>query len=228
MSRVSCNLSSCFLCSSCIPEWKEAIGASKQTLQFKKGKQIFQEGDKVKGIFFIYSGSVKVYKHWNAGKELILRFARAGDILGHRGFGGDDIYPISATALEETKLCFISNKFFDASLKTNPGFTYKLLQFYASELQEAEKRMRNLAHMDVKGRIAGALLHIANVYGLNEDNFIAASLSRQDISSYAGTRYETVFKFFRELSRKKIISVSGKNIKINKPGQLRKFIATRS
>lgn len=224
MQYGSCNLSNCFLCSSCIPEWKEAIAVNKKTLIFKKGKKIFSEGDKVNGIFFLYSGSVKVHKLWMANKEIILRFATQGDILGHRGIGGDDLYPISATALEDTSVCFITNQFLEASLKTNHELTYKLMHFYATELQKAEKRMRDLAHMEVKGRIADALLEIASLYGFSHDKFIAASITRQDISSYAGTTYETVFKFFTELTNSNIISTSGKNIKINKPEQLRKFI----
>lgn len=224
----TCNLSSCFLCSSCIPEWKDAIELKKLTIHYKKGKQVFNEGDPVKGIFFVYSGSVKVYKEWINNKELILRFAKGGDVLGHRGLGGDNTYPVSATCLEEIRLCFITNDFLEISLKTNPGFTYKLMQLYAAELQKAEKRMSDLAHMEVKGRIADALFQIAELYGYNDNKYIAASVTRQDISSYAGTTYETVFKFFTELSKKRIISTSGKNIRINKPDQLRKFIASES
>src|SRR5689334_14516951 len=120
MPETACNLSDCFLCRSCLPEWKSAIGTKKKTIQFKKGQQVFHENDKVEGIFFVYSGSVKVYKKWTANKELILRFARAGDVLGHRGLG-DDIYPVSARTLEEARLCFITNDFLDASLKINPN-----------------------------------------------------------------------------------------------------------
>ena len=223
MQAVSCNLEDCFLCRFCIPEWKEAIAVKKTTLLVKKGKQLFREGENVKGIFFIYSGSVKIHKQWTDGKELVLRFAKAGDIAGHRGLGGGDHYPVSATALEDTKLCFIANDFLEATLKTNHGLTYTLLQFYAAELQKAEQRMRDLAHMEVKGRVAGALLEIAGFFGLDKDKFIAVPITRQDIASYAGTTYETVFKFFTELVGAKIISTSGKNIRIHEPEKLKKY-----
>ena len=176
------------------------------------------------GIFFISSGSVKVYKKWTEDKELIVRFARTGDILGHRGIGGSHRYPIGAAALESTKVCFISNNFFEATLKINNSLTYQLMQFYAMELQQAEKRMRDLAHSEVKGRIAQALLEISALFGLDKDRYFAVPINRQDIASYAGTTYETIFKFFKELTRKGIISTSGKNIRINQPAKLKKFI----
>ncbi|HEV7620198.1 MAG TPA: Crp/Fnr family transcriptional regulator [Flavisolibacter sp.] len=209
------------MCSFCIPEWKELIALNKRTILIKKGKQIFIEGEKVNGIFFLYSGFVKVHKQWGDQKDLILRFARQGDILGHRGLGGTNLYPISATAMEDSKVCFITNEFLETTLKTNPDFTYQLMHFYASELQKAEHRMRNLALMEVKGRIAEALLDLARL-AIMPDNTIV--INRQDIASYAGTTYETVFKFFKELEKKGIITTSGKTIKINQPDELGSLI----
>lgn len=207
-----------------MPEWKDIIALKKKTIVLKKGKHLFLEGEKVKGMFFMYEGSVKVHKQWIDNKELIIRFAKAGDIVGHRGLGGSETYPISATALEDAKACFIPNDFLEVTLKTNPTFTYRLMHLYATELQKAEERMRSLAHMEVKGRIAGALLEIAGFFGLNKEKYIAVKVTRQDIASYAGTTYETVFKFFTELTHAKVISTDGKSIRINNPEKLKQFV----
>ena len=226
MQASSCNLSVCFLCRHCVTEWKEIIAIKRSTVPVKKGKTIFREGEKVEGIYFVYSGSVKVHMQWGGQKELILRFAKAGDILGHRGLGAGDMYPITATAMEDTQVCFITNDFLEASLRTNPSFTYSLLQFYTAELQKAEKRMRDLVHMETKGRIAEALLSIAEFFGQQKDKYIAVTITRQDIASYAGTTYETVFKFFTELAAGKIITTEGKKIRINRPDLLKKYISS--
>jgi len=224
MKNETCNVSSCFLCSHCIPEWKELVAIKKRTLRFKKGEQLFSEGEKVTGIYFMYSGSVKVHKHWIDQKELIIRFTKAGDILGHRGLGTGDLYPVSATALEDSKACFISNSFLDTILKADHAFTYRLMQFYAAELQKAEMRMRNLALMEVKGRVAETLLELLAVFGTNKSKYISVPVTRQDIAAYAGTTYETVFKFLKMLTTAKIISASGKSIRINNADKLRGFI----
>ncbi|MBL7697303.1 MAG: cyclic nucleotide-binding domain-containing protein, partial [Chitinophagaceae bacterium] len=105
MQTTHCDLKSCFLCSQCLPDWRELIAQKKQTLIFKKGARIFSEGDRVNGIYFIYEGSAKVHLHWDAEKDVILRFARQGDVLGHRGLGERAVYPISATTLEPAKVC---------------------------------------------------------------------------------------------------------------------------
>ena len=192
----------------------------KETRLIKRGKPLFSEGEKVEGIFFIYSGVVKIHVPWADGREMIIRFARSGEIAGHRGLGGNAVYPISATALEDTLACFIPNEFLELSLKANPSLTYTLMHFYAMELQKAEKKMRELTHMDVKGRIAGALLELAETFGVNEKGFLALVLTRQDIAAFAGTTYETVFKYFTELTTAGVITTVGKDIKINQPEKL--------
>ncbi|MEP7279886.1 MAG: Crp/Fnr family transcriptional regulator [Bacteroidota bacterium] len=224
MKKESCNVKSCFLCSHCIPEWKELIALKKTTLRFKKGEFLFREGEKVTGVYFMYSGAVKVHKQWVGQKELVLRFIKAGDMLGHRGLAAGNLYPVSATALEDTRVCFISSSFLEATLKSDHAFTYRLMQFYAAEMQKAEMRMRNLALMEVKGRIAGTLLELLEVFGTNKNEYIAVAVNRQDIAGYAGTSYETVFKFLKMLTSAGIISAAGKSLRVNNTDKLRAFI----
>ncbi len=221
MTELACDLDRCFLCRHCLPEWKEVTALKKKTFFIKKGKPLFSEGDKVEGIFFLYSGAVKIHAPWPDGREMIIRFARGGEIVGHRALGGYAVYPISATALEDTTACFVSNAFFELSMKTNAALVYTLMHFYATELQKAEKRMRDLTHMDVKGRIAGALLELLEIFGTNGEGFLGVTLTRQDIAAYAGTTYETVFKYFTELTAAGVITTVGKDIRINEPERLR-------
>lgn len=202
------------MCSLCINEWLPAIGANRVNYEVKKGEMIFKEGDAVNGIYFVYEGKVKVHKHWDDEKELIIRFAKKGDIFGHRGLGSDLYYPVSATALENTTVCFIEKDFFYATLKINNEFLFKLMLFFADELKVSEQRMRDLAHMQVKGRIAYALSVLKNKFGTDADGNIDIRLSRQDFASYTGTTYETVFRLMNELTEEKIIRVSGKDIAI--------------
>ena len=154
---------------------------------------------------------------------MILRFAKQGDILGHRGFGNTDVYPVSATALQNVSACFIETDFFLKTLKVNPDLTLMLMMFYSGELQEAERRMRDLAHMDVKGRIADTFLMLQNRFGTDEAGCINIELTRQDIASFAGTIYETFFKVVSEMARGKIIKITGKKIKLLKLSKLETF-----
>lgn len=221
----SCDLKSCFLCRGCLKEWLPAIETHKQNLLFKKGEIIFEEGNPVKGIYFLYKGRVKVQKRWGKEKQLILHFAKEGDIIGYRGFVNEKVYPVSASALEEVILCFIDIPFFETTLQVNHKLTYTLMQFYANELQYAERRMGNLAHMEVKGRVAETLLMLKRDFGQNSEGFINITLTKQDLAAYAGTTYETFFRMINELEKEKIVRFSGKDIAILKESKLQELIA---
>jgi CRP/FNR family transcriptional regulator len=216
MKKVSVidNEESCFLCKNCLKEWIPAILAHKKNYKVKKSEVIFKEGDPVKGVYFVNSGVVKVHKRWGAEKELILRFASEGMIFGHRALGGDGIYTISATAVQEGIVSFVDTDFFETTLKVNADFTYKLLMFLAYDLRVSERKTRNLAHMPVKGRVAEALIDLKNQFGTTPQGFINIELSRQDLASFSGATYETVFRVINELVNDGLLEVSGKSIKI--------------
>lgn len=211
-NKKSCDLKGCVLCRQCMTDWLPAIDVNRKSFHFKKGELLFKEGDTMTGMFFINTGLVKVHKHWNNDKELILRLARTGDIVGHRGMGTDTIYPVSGTALEPTDVCYIDLDFFNSTLKVNPEYSYNLLMFFAAELKESEKRMRNLAHMSVKGRIANALLYLRQKFGVTAQGRIDINLSRQDLASYTATTYETLFRIMNELVAENSIKTDGKSI----------------
>ena len=224
-SKKGCDLKSCTFCKLCLNEWLPAINLNRKTLEYKKGEVIFSEGEKVEGIYFVYSGAVKVHKKWGVDKELIIRFAKKGDIFGHRGMGNSANYPISATAIENVTACFINLDFFLTSLTVNHTYAKQLILFFADELQESEKNMRNLAHMSVKGRVASALLRLKDKFGVTEKGYINMTISRQDIASFAGTTYETVFRVLCDFEDHGVITLDGKNITLKNIEELKKCLS---
>lgn len=212
-SKHDCDLNSCFFCTLCLKDWLPAIDTHRKTFHYKKGELIFNEGDPVAGVYFVYKGIVKVHKQWG-DKELIIRFANQGQIFGHRGLGHNNIYPVSGTAIEPTEACFIDIDFFNTTLKVNHEFLLNLMLFFADDLQESERRMRNLAHMPVRGRLAQALVAFEEKFGKTKEGFINIRLSRQDIASYVGSTYETIFRLMNEFVEEGLVEVSGKDIVI--------------
>jgi CRP-like cAMP-binding protein len=89
--------------------------------------------------------------------------------------------------------------------------------FFAAELKESERRMRNLAHMPVKGRIAQALTRLQEKFGKDDEGFIALPVNRQDFASYLGATYETTFRLMNEMEAEGLIRVEGKKTAILQP-----------
>jgi CRP/FNR family transcriptional regulator len=213
-AKISCDLQTCFFCTNSLKEWLPAIEQVRQTYKFSKGEKLFEEGQQVGGIYFVNSGIVKVHKKWGDEKELILRFAADGEIVGHRGIGVEYVFPVSGTAITDVTACFIDIDFFFNSLRVNTDLLYKLMMFFAAELQESEKKMRDLVNLSVKERVLKSLHFLEKKFGKTEEGFININISKQDLASFVGTTYETYFRVMNELSAEGVIKATGKKIKL--------------
>ncbi|MCF3109718.1 Crp/Fnr family transcriptional regulator [Niabella sp. CC-SYL272] len=205
-----------FLYRMCLQEWWPALDVHCRIIPYKKGASIFKAGDPVTGIYFVIDGIVKVFKHWEQGKDLIIRFAGPDDILGHRGISThSSVYPVGAIAISAGTLCFIDMEFFRKTLAVNPALLHAFMLFFADELQLSERRMQELVHVSVRTRTAKAILEIQTKIGSVTAAGPVVAISRQDLSAYIGATYETVYKFLLEFSEQGWIRTVGKELMLN-------------
>jgi CRP-like cAMP-binding protein len=177
------------------------------------------------GIYFIYQGKVKVTISGANDKEQIVRLAKEGHILGHRGYGGES-YPIGAEALEDSSICFVTNELLYDTFITNPEFTYHLMMFYSRELRKSEQRIKYLAQMNVREKVAFALIYLVDTFGLNQtEKTLNIALSRNEIGSIIGINADQVSREISKLKKDNVLNTKGKKIIINNFDQLQEIIA---
>ncbi|WP_245574770.1 Crp/Fnr family transcriptional regulator [Gaetbulibacter saemankumensis] len=196
----------------------------KNTLSCKKGQQFIIEGAPVNGLFFILKGTVKVFRTGINGREQIVRFAKEGEIIGHRGFGTEEYYSIGAIALQDSVLCYFSKGSLQDVLLKNPMFTYDMMLFYANELNRSENKVKSISQMTVRERVIDTVLYIHRKFG-DLRGFINLPLSRREYANYAGTTEEQVIRVFSALKKEGLIIAQGKKIGVNDINLLKKEIS---
>jgi CRP-like cAMP-binding protein len=208
----------------CSAEWLPIFDLNKSTIHVKAKERIFNEGDLVKGIYFIEEG--KVLSGFNGKDEKIIRIASNDMILGHRGINYKH-YHISSEALTDTTLTFLPINIFLKIVKANPNMAVYLLNFFIEELREAEERMDSLLNFDPKKRVALVLLKLIDCFGYinKKSDLLSFTLSRADIANMVGTTYETVIRTLANFEKLKYIELVGKEIAIKDISKL-KEIAT--
>lgn len=207
----------------CSKEGRELFEANKQIFFYSEGRRIFNEGEQVKGIYFIESGMVKVLSLSYDNSEKIIRFASNQMILGHRGWN-TKIYPISAESLTDTVVTFLPSEIFNTIIKDNSEMAAYLINFLSDEIRDSEQRMKNLLIPDPKVRIAIVLVKFIDDFGYNKErgeNLLFYTLSRSDIANFCGTTYETVIRTLAHFKKNKIIDLLGKEIAISDEKKLR-------
>lgn len=197
---------------------------TRKELKCKKGQQFIMEGASVTGLFFLLRGKVKVLRTGLHGKEQIVRFATPGEIIGHRGFGTEETYPISAIALVDCTLCYFSKEILQQTLREYPGLTYDFMLFYANELNRSEVRVKSLSQMTVRERVIDTLLYINRKFG-QTNGFSSLLLSRREYADYAGTTEEQVIRMFSILKKEGLLITKGKRVGISDIDLLKKEIS---
>ena len=59
-----------------------------------------------------------------------------------------------------------------------------------------------------------ALVALEEKFGKTVEGYIDIHLSRQDIASYVGSTYETIFRLMNEFIEEDLVEISGKDITI--------------
>ncbi len=209
----------------CSEEWLPIFNLNKQTINVSAKERIFNEGDSVKGIYFIEHGKVKVLSKFNSKDEKILRIASSDSILGHRGIHYKH-YHISSEALIDTTLTFLPMDIFIKIIKANPDMAIYLLNFMTDELKEAEERMKNLLILNPKTRVALILIKLIDCFGYANENskLLSFTLTRSDLANMAGTTYETIIRTLSAFEELKLIELVGKEIAIKNEKKLKAFV----
>ncbi len=223
------------ICEQCIVRAKSAfknlttleyqnLYAQKVCKFYKRGEIIYQEGHRLRGVYCVYQGKLKLYKIGPEGKEQIIRFALPGDLIAFRAILSQESACMTAQAIEDAVLCHIPAKTFLDLARENPNFSMHLIQISCKELNESNKFIVDLAQRPVKIRLAQTLLLLLDTFGVDKDGFIDVILTREEIASIVGTATESVIRYLSELKKNGLIQLNSKKIKILKPNELEKMI----
>lgn len=190
------------------------ISDSKTLKIIKKGETIFSEGEKLNGVFCIRNGVSKLSKMSDNGKDQIVKIAAKGEILGQRSVVSDQITNLSAIALNDMTVCYIPKSELEDSLNENTQFTKAILKQMAQDLKAADDVIVSMAQKSVKQRIAEALVYLHDNFGVDNEGYIAMTLSREDIANVVGTAKEACIRTLSSFKKEQLISTTGKRIKI--------------
>ncbi len=168
---------------------------------YETGENIFLEGDKSKGIYFVMQGTVKIYKSSKEGKEQILKLIYAGDSFNDVTVFTNDINPASADAVTNVKLYLLSRENMISLIYKYPEISLNIIKSMTEKLRYLTGRIEDLSLKHTQERIAKILLL-----------FEGKKLSQKIIADIAGTAREVVSRALKAFSSKGIIKIDKRDI----------------
>jgi CheY-like chemotaxis protein len=193
----------------------EELYKSSEERTLRKKDTVFMEGDRSFFIYQVKSGSVKLFKTNEIGKEVILKIAGPGEFFGYLAVMNDGYFTESASAMETTVIRIISRGDFLKALYEKKEIASFLLHLMAGQISEAEDRLMKMAYNSVRKKVAEALLFVYKQKSNDDGSHDPViNILRDDLAGIAGTAKETAIRTLADFREEKLISISDRSIKL--------------
>jgi len=184
-----------------------------QIRSFPKNTVFINEGDRGDSLFVIISGRVKVYVSDSQGREMILDIDGPGQYVGEMALDGR---PRSASVmtLEATTCAMVTRDALKDAIVANPDLAMALIEKLIDRARIATDTVKNLALMDVYGRVARLLLSLAR----ERDGklVVPERMTQQDIADRVGASRDMISRIFKDLTTGGYVTVVDRQITLNR------------
>ena len=190
-----------------------ALAALGRLRTYPKNTVFITEGDSSDSVFVILAGRVKVFISDSEGHEMILDTQGPGEYVGEMALDGK---PRSASVmtLEPTTFSVIGRDPVREAIRHNPDFALDMISRIIDRARIATNSVKDLALLDVYGRVARLLLNMAqDVEGKLQ---IPDKITQQEIAERVGASRDMVSRIFRDLTAGGYIRVDNRIITITK------------
>jgi CRP-like cAMP-binding protein len=200
----------------------EEVGLRAVERRFGPKDTIFTPGDPDDQLYFVLSGTVRLYKIYGEYKEATTAMLRDGGIFGKINLVEGRWQDVFAEAVTEARVASIQKASIERAVKNEPEFALKLFSSLSERLRQSDEVIESLLHREVSTRLATLLVNLSERFGEENGSSVALDvrLTHQDLANMIASTREAVSKVMSELQRDDIIEARSRKITIINKGAL--------
>ena len=174
----------------------EALLAQMSPARMERGDILFREGEVGDSLYVIGEGKIKLGRSSSDGRENLVAILGPGEMFGELSLFDPGPRTMTATAVAETQLLGLGNDSLTGLLTGRPEVAKALLAALAQRLRRTNEHLADLVFTDVPGRVAKALLDLAERFGrpVEEGVMVSHDLTQEELAQLVGASRETVNK----------------------------------
>ena len=176
---------------------------SSSEFKYKKGTEIFGEGEPAEYIYQLVEGAVQTYKLLSDGRRQIGAFHLPGDIFG---LANEPLHRFTAEAIIKSTVRVVKRESLAREAKSDPAIARTLIEMTTNSLRHVENHLLLLGRQSASERVAAFLLEM-NARMTSES--IALPMTRRDIADYLGLTLETVSRALSAYQEKGYLKTAG-------------------
>lgn len=171
--------------------------------RYRRGELIMEQGQKSNSLYILLSGRARVLASDARGREIILAVLQPGDYVGEMSLIDNEPHSATVRAEVQTDMLVLGRADFARCLPENSSLSYAIMRGLVQRLRNADRQIESLALLDVYGRVARALLEMAETVG--DRRMIRGKVSRQDLAKTVGASREMVSRVMKDLEDRALI-----------------------
>ena len=201
-----------------------ALRAMVLVVKLDRGERLFAEGTEGDKLYIIITGKIKLTKAAPDGRENLLSVHGPGEMFGELSLFDPVPRTASATAVTDAELAGLAHDDVRAWLSTRPEVAMHLLQALAQRLRRINEVKADLVFTDVPGRVAKALLDLAERFGVQNSEGIQVNhdLTQEELAQLVGASRETVNKALADFAARGWVQLAAKSVLVVDTDRLRK------
>ncbi len=191
-----------------------ALRASMTEQTTPRGTVIFAEGQIGDHMYVIVEGKVKLGHASPDGRESLMAVLGPGEIFGELSLFDPGPRAASATALTDARVLALGNMSLRSWLAGRPEVAEALLAALARRLRRNNETLGDLVFSDVPGRVAKALLDLADKFGeVTADGILVKhDLTQEELAQLVGASRETVNKALADFAQRGWLRVDQREV----------------
>jgi CRP-like cAMP-binding protein len=190
-------------------ELSRRLFAKGHTLSLAADQTLFLAGDEGDGCYRVEDGLLKASVAAPNGGERILAIMGPSSVVGELSMIDGAPRSASVTALRDSKLCFVSRADFAAFGQASPEVYRHVMNVLARRLRDTNDALAASSFLSVKGRVARALLSLAEAFGRDVGGgriLIRQKVTQSDLAAMAGIARENVSRVLKDWTTHSLIS----------------------
>jgi CRP/FNR family transcriptional regulator, cyclic AMP receptor protein len=195
-----------------LPAELRSLAARGVVRSYPKKAVLINEAEIGDSLFVLLQGSCKVFSMDESGREIIYTTIHQGDYFGEMSLDGG---PRSASVITiEPSTCAVVNRAaITEHLLEHPEFAMSLVVQVIRRARAATEAARNMALLDVYGRLVSVLEKHDGISTKNENGSVTLeSITHQEIASRVGASREMVSRLLKDLEKGGYIAMGTKRL----------------
>ena len=180
----------------------------------ERNELLIRVGEPFHCLYIIHGGQFKTFRDNAHGKQHVMGFHMAGEILGMNAIS-NGIHDSNAMAFEDSEVCEVPFAQLQILCASIPALQQHFHRILSEEINRDQRVMRFLGS-SAEQRFATFLLDLSNRFaarGYSRYDFTVL-MSREDIGNYIGLTMESVSRLMSKFRRQGWISTDGKDLHI--------------